>query len=104
MSRSYRKTPVYAQAGCKSAKWFKRQTHQKNRARLLKYLAHEDYDGAEVDPPYDMWSDPRDGKFYDRDHFDGEELPRYWDRNHEGAFAARKKIFNPKLVKKRRSK
>jgi len=62
MSRSRRKTPICGITTAGSDKWFKVSTHRANRARLRFLLAHGDYENAEVDPPYNDYNTPKDGK------------------------------------------
>jgi len=64
MSRSRRKTPIVGIAKSESDKWYKVLWHRINRARLRGLLAHEQYDDADTDTPYNDWNAPKDGKQY----------------------------------------
>ena len=104
MTRSHRHAPVYGRASDRAG-WYKRFRAHLERARLLSRLRHGDYEGLEFElAPWNEYDCPRDGKKWDPDWFNGEVIPRWWDRRINGAYAARIKEFDPDLAKKRRSK
>ncbi len=104
MSDSYRHAPVYGQAA-DSAGWYRRFRAKRERARLRDRLRCWEFEGLEFELfPWNEYDCPRDGKKWDPDWFQGEIVPRYWDCRIDGAYAARIKIFDPDLAKKRRSK
>ncbi len=85
MSNSYKRTPIFPHTGSKSAKWYKKVWHGKLRTRVRNLIAHQDFDNAQFDLPYNDWDDPRDGKQYHTNFYPkggyGVQYPHSrWDR------------------------
>jgi len=61
MSRSKKKTPIMGIASDSDAR-YEKYLHGKRRAKVRELLSHGDFDGAEVELPYDGMDSCKDGK------------------------------------------
>jgi len=71
MSRSRKKHSFHGITTSISDKWYKKLFHRKERARVRDKINQRDFDGLEIELPYDDWASSKEGKIF----FDKREFP-----------------------------